>query len=97
MWQEGHTEPECVGGDGMTGSVEPPEYAELPHCGVDPAEGSGEGGEEKEGLGGYSCERRREDTVTDALLPKQQGQTQEGEQVFFFLTQPVVIMEIFRI
>ncbi|XP_043975475.1 tumor necrosis factor receptor superfamily member 19-like isoform X3 [Gambusia affinis] len=81
MWLEGHTEPECVGEDEMTGSVGSPEYLELPLCGVDPAGGSEEGGEEREGLREYSCERRREDcsdTVTDALLPKQQGQTQEA-------------------
>ncbi|MEQ2205410.1 Tumor necrosis factor receptor superfamily member 19 [Xenoophorus captivus] len=81
MWLEGHTEPECVGDDGMTGSVEPPEYVELPYCRVNSAEGSEEGGEEGEGLREYSCGRRSEgctDTVTDALLPKHQGQTQEG-------------------
>ncbi|XP_014837942.1 PREDICTED: tumor necrosis factor receptor superfamily member 19 isoform X2 [Poecilia mexicana] len=81
MWLEGHAEPECEGADEMTGSVESPEYLELPLCGVDPAGGSEEGGEEGEGLREYSCERRGEDcsdTVTDALLPKQQGQTQEG-------------------
>lgn len=86
MWLEGHTEPECVGEDEMTGSVESPEYLELPLCGVDPAGGSEEGGEEGDGLREYSCERRREDcsdTVTDALLPKQQGQTQEGERPCF--------------
>lgn len=86
MWLEGHTKAGCVGDSVRTGSVELPEYFELPLRDVDPAEGGEEGGEEGEGLREHSCERRCEDcsdTMTDAHLPEERGKMQEGERARF--------------